>query len=217
MYQERLRTLTRAYSTARKNNAMYKEAVAKVDILLSQREYLYTLQEQLKDFNLRVTEEESLWRQAVLGVLEAEILEALAQVYPTDGYVVKLSTKVSRGKIHVISTVQSLFTDTIPGSIAGTQGRLFQQVVSFGALVGVMMLIGVKTIYEDEAFSGSSKKNIQKLNGLLQLLKDKGYNLIMIAQDKSMANGLEANRLFLERSTDNKTTVYREVSEDEDA
>ena len=101
-----------------------------------------------------------------------------------------------------------------PGKISGTQGRLFQQVVSFAGLIGVMSLLGIKTIYIDEAFSGSAKKNIGKLNRLLLHLKERGFNLVIIAQDIAMAEGLPANRMLLSRSVDNKTTIIQEVDED---
>lgn len=211
MYTDRFKALTRSYNTARRDNSVFEEAEQKVNVLQLQMDFLARLQTQLKAFDLAVTDKESEWRQAVLSVLETRIMEGLSLVYPTDGYVVKLSTRVLRGKIHIDASVRSAFADKIPGSIDGTQGRLFQQVVSFNALEAVMGLIGIKTLYVDEAFSGSSKRNIKKLNGLLQDLQSRGLNLVMIAQDKAMADGIGANRLFLQRSLDNKTTVLQEV------
>lgn len=211
MYTDRFKSLVRAYNAARRDNSVFEEAEKKVNTLQLQMDFLERLQTQLKAFDLAVVDKESEWRQAVLAVLESRIMENLSLVYPTDGYIVKLSTRVLRGKIHVDATVRSVFAEQIPGSIDGTQGRLFQQVVSFSALEGVLTLIGIKTLYIDEAFSGSSKRNIKKLNGLLEDLQRRGTNLVMIAQDKALADGIGANRLFLQRSVDNKTTVLQEV------
>lgn len=174
-----------------------------------QLDFLMGLHVQIDSLSKSITQRESEWRESILSMLEAEITADLARVYPTDGYRVKLSSRVLRGKIHIDAKVYSFATNEIPGKIRGTQGRLFQQVVSFAALKGVMTLLGVKTLYVDEAFSGSSKRNIKKLNGLLAALQEQGHNLVLIAQDTSMADGIPANRLFLSRSIDNKTMLQQ--------
>lgn len=214
MYSARLRTLTRAYKSAERNNMLYDEAVQKQHYLESQVNFLVGLSEHLKILDQAITTQESEWRQAVLSILASGIADDLAFVYPADGYQVNLSARVLRGKIHIDATVTSTFAKDFPGRIRGTQGRLFQQVVSFAALKGVMHLLGVRTIYVDEAFSGSAKKNIEKLNKLLLHLKEQGFNLVIIAQDLAMAEGLPANRMFLSRSIDNKTTIVQEVDDE---
>lgn len=211
MYSERLRTLSRAYAAAERNNKLYNDAKLNQSLKLGQVEFLLGTQEQLKALDLAITKQESDWRSGVLSVLEAEITKDLAFVYPADGYSVKLHSKVVRGKVHISASVQSTFSSDLPGRIQKTQGRLFQQIVSFSAMIGVMSLLGIKTVYMDEAFSCASKRNIDKLNALLSSLDERGYTLIVIAQDTSMAEGLDANRLFLSRSIDNKTTVVQGV------
>lgn len=214
MYSARLRTLSRAYNTAERNNSLYNDALKRQGLYHAQLEFLLGLSEHLKTLDLAITEKESAWRDDVLSVLASEIVSDLAFVYPSDGYQVNLSAKVLRGKIHISASVTSTFVGNFPGKISGTQGRLFQQVVSFAGLIGVMSLLGIKTIYIDEAFSGSAKKNIGKLNRLLLHLKERGFNLVIIAQDIAMAEGLPANRMLLSRSVDNKTTIIQEVDED---
>lgn len=203
--------LARSYKRAERENIAYNEALKQKQILESQMNLLVGLQECLKTFSLDVTTKESEWRDAVLGILSSEIADDLAFVYPFDGYQVNLTSKVLRGKIHIDATVTSTFASNIPGKIKGTQGRLFQQVVSFSSLIGVMLLLGIKTIYVDEAFSGSAKKNVKKLNRLLLSLAERGFNLVLIAQDISMAEGLPANRMFLSRTVDNKTIIQEEI------
>lgn len=203
--------LARSYKRAERENIAYNEALKQKQILESQMNLLVGLQECLKTFSLDVTTKESEWRDAVLGILSSEIADDLAFVYPSDGYQVNLTSKVLRGKIHIDATVTSTFASNIPGKIKGTQGRLFQQVVSFSSLIGVMLLLGIKTIYVDEAFSGSAKKNVKKLNRLLLSLAERGFNLVLIAQDISMAEGLPANRMFLSRTVDNKTIIQEEI------
>ena len=162
MYADRMRTLSRAYNSAERSNKLYVQAMEENALQRQQLDFLAGLQEQIKTLDLAITSKESEWREAILSTLEAEIVDCLAYVYPTDGYNVKLSTKVLRGKIHIEAKVKSTFADEIPGRIQRTQGRLFQQVVSFAALIGVMTLLGINTIYIDEAFSGSSKRNVKK-------------------------------------------------------
>ncbi len=210
MYSARLRTLERAYKNAEKNNKLYAATQEKQHLHTYQLQFISGLFENIKALDLAVTKHESEWRQAVLSMLETEIMNDLSFVYPSDGYQVSLSSKVSRGKIHINATVTSTFSNGFPGKIKGTQGRLFQQLVSFAALIGVMSLLGIKTVYIDEAFSGASKKNVQKLNKLLDSIRERGFNLVIIAQDTSMATELEANRMFLARTLDNKTIVRQE-------
>lgn len=211
MYSARLNTLRRAYKSAERGNALHNDAVSKQQLIQSQSDFLCGLAEHAKALDLEITNQESKWRDGILSVLSEEIANDLSFVYPMDGYNVTLSTKVLRGKIHIDATVQSAFNKDFPGKIKGTQGRLFQQIVSFAALIGVMSLLGIKTIYIDEAFSGSAKKNVTKLNKLLLHLKERGFNLVLIAQDLNMAEGIPANRMFLSRSIDNKTTIVQEV------
>lgn len=213
LYSARLRTLTKAYNTAERNNLLYQDALQKKDLHQAQVDFLLGLSEHLKALDLAITEKESEWRDGVLDVLASEIVSDLAFVYPSDGYQVNLNARVLRGKIHITATVTSTFARELPGKIRGTQGRLFQQVVSFSGLLGVMSLLGVKTVYIDEAFSGSAKKNVKKLNKLLLHLKERGFNLVIIAQDIAMAEGLPANRMFLSRSVDNKTSIVQEVDD----
>lgn len=216
MYGARMRTLSRAYKAAERNNKFFTDALEQQILQEKQLDFLVGLQEQLKTLDLGITTEESKWREAILSILETEIVTDLAYVFPNDGYNVKLTPRVLRSKIHIEASVSSTFSGDLPGRIRGTQGRIFQQVVSFAALIGVMSLLGIDTVYEDEAFSGSSKRNVKKLNSLLLSLKKRGFNLILIAQDTSMADGIDANRLILHRSLDNKTTVLQEVGADND-
>lgn len=213
MYSDRLKTLSRAYKSAERGNQLYNDSMQKKQLYQARVDFLVGLSEHLKMLDLSITTEESKWRDRVLEMLASEIVTDLAFVYPADGYQVKLSTRVLRGKIHISATVTSTFARDFPGRIKGTQGRLFQQVVSFAGLIGVMDLLGIKTIYVDEAFSGSAKKNVKKLNRLLMELKNRGFNLVIIAQDLTMAEGIPANRMFLSRSVDNKTTIVQEVDD----
>lgn len=215
MYSDRLRVLKKAYRNIDRDNELYLSTKNTIGLYELQLKFLTELETQLKLFKLAVTEEESKWRESILSVLETEIMDALSAVYPTDGYKISLATNVLRGKIHIEASVSSVSSKDIPGRIINTQGRLFQQVVSLAALIGTMSLLGVKTVYIDEAFSGSSKKNIAKLNALLNHYRERGFNLILIVQDTNIADGIPANKLFLHRSLDNRTTVMQEVIEDE--
>lgn len=213
MYADRIKVLTKAYRGLAKSNKAYDDSSKRKLRYQKQLDFLTGMNAQVKALDSFISEEEGLWRKSVLSALEAEIIEDLAWVFPFDGYRVALDTKVSRNKIHIEATVNSVASKTLPGGMDSTQGRLFQQVVSFAALIGVMSLLGIKTVYIDEAFSGSSKKNIGKLNGLLKHIGERGFNIIMIAQDTAMANGIAANYLYLQRSVDNKTTIRQEVTQ----
>lgn len=214
MYVDRLKTLSRAYSAARRSNTLYSNALHENTLQKIQLKFLSGLLEQMKTLNLLIVEKEAEWRQAILSMLETEIADYLSYVYPDDGYIVQLKPRVLRSKIHIEACVYSTIMQEIPGQIHKTQGRLFQQIVSFAALLGVMNLLGVRTVYFDEAFSGSSKRNVKKVNALLQHAEEKGFNLVIIAQDTNMAEGSNWNRLFLTRNLANVTSVFQEEGED---
>lgn len=206
MFSSRLSALKRTMGVIKKSNTAFTEAKSSYNQHESRVKFLEGMQYYLKTFTLSVTENESLWRESLLKVLEYEIMKGLAVVFPTDGYTVKLESSVSRGNIHITASVSSRISE-FPGRIVNTQGRLFQQIVSFMALLSIMSLLGVKTIYIDELFSGSSLENIEKLNTLLRTVGEQGYNIIMIAQNASIADGMEVNRLVLSRTESNRTIV----------
>ena len=206
MFSSRLSALKRTMGVIKKSNTAFTEAKSSYNQHEARVKFLEGMQYYLKTFTLSVTENESLWRESLLKVLEYEIMKGLAVVFPTDGYTVKLESSVSRGNIHITASVSSRISE-FPGRIANTQGRLFQQIVSFMALLSIMSLLGVKTIYIDELFSGSSLENIEKLNTLLRTVGEQGYNIIMIAQNASIADGMEVNRLVLSRTESNRTIV----------
>lgn len=209
MYGERLHTLSRAYKNAERNNSTFKEAQHSLAKYRAQLNYVNGLAGGLTVLDAIIAEQEKAWQDNILRTLESEIMQGLSFVYPTDGYSVSLSTRILRGKVHVEGTVHSYYTQNIDGDVADTQGRLFQQIVSFAALVAVMTILGVNTIYVDEAFSGAAEANLVKINKLLQYYNERGLNIILIAQSTRMAIGIDANTLILTRSLDNKTTIHQ--------
>ena len=207
MYSARLKTLKRAYSAAKKNNEAYNRALEYSNSCKSKLVYIDDIAGSLKLLDAIIAKEENDWQAMVLRILEEEIARDLSYIYDTDGYTVSLRSRVLRGKIRVEASVRSYFMADVPGDISSTQGRLFQQIVSFAALIGIMEILKIKTVYIDEAFSGAVTDNIPKINRLLEYVRSRGFNLVIIAQNAELARNLEANVLFLTRSIDNKTTV----------
>lgn len=210
MYCERLKTLSKAYSVKRKDNETYAQALKSVSNDQAQAEFMIKLNSNLHTFMSLIAKEEERWQEGVLRTLESEIMQCLDIIFPTDGYRVELSARVLRGKMHIETTIKSYFAGTITGEIARSQGRLFQQTVSFAALVAVMGILGVNTVYVDEAFSGAAVANMAAVNKLVEFVGKRGFNLILIAQNGAIASGLDANILRVSRSVDNKTTVVME-------
>lgn len=207
MYTERLNTLTKVYKSAKRSNELYESSAKELAKLKAQIAYVSNLNSALHVLARLIMDQEKQWQEKVLRGLEAEIMEELSFVYPNDGYKVQLSSRILRGKIHIEASVSSHFTDSLAGDIEDTQGGLFQQIVSFAALVGIMQIYCVNTIYIDEAFSDASPENVDKLNSLLCHLESRGINIILIAQNTSISLGTNANILYLTRCVDNKTQV----------
>ena len=209
MYADRLRGLEKAYKLAAKENDSFLQTKSEIDYIKSQLLYVGGLASGLSMLDAIIAKQENDWQEFVLRKLEAEITQALAFVYPSDGYKVSLQARVLRGKIRIEGSVSSYFTKNMPGELSDSQGCLFQQIVSFAALVCIMGLVNAGTIYVDEAFSGVAKNNIDKINSLLKMYQERGFNIILIAQDVSIASGISANTLFLTRSVDNKTSIMQ--------
>lgn len=214
---ERFSVLSKAYKVASRENLVYTKALGDIAKYREQLAYIENLQQSLKILYSIIVEKENEWQDTVLRILESEIAECLSFVYPADGYYVTLSTRILRGKVHIESMVNSYFLGQAVGDISEMQGRLFQQIVSFAALIALMKILGVDTVYIDEAFSGAAKENVEKINRLLRYVQESGKNLVLIAQDTSMAKDIKANVLFLTRSLDNKTSVIQQEEENSNA
>lgn len=207
MYSDRVATLKAAYRVISKNNKIYMDAVHRLNEAKSQLSYVTGLSSGLSVLERLIMNQQAEWQDSILRTLEAKISEALAIVYPEDGYTVSLKARLLRGKIHIEGTVRAFFLDEFPGTISDSQGRLFQQVVSFAALLVVMNILGVDTVYVDEAFSGASLDNAKRVNRLLKSYSDRGVNIILIAQNAGITEDIPANILRLDRTLDNVTIV----------
>lgn len=206
-YASRVELLKKAYSILEKNNRAFNQMHNELREVESKLGYVNGLGGALTVLERLITQQQADWQDAILRMLESEISEALAVVYPEDGYTVSLTARLLRGKVHVEGSVKAYFLDEFPGAISDSQGRLFQQIVSFAALMVVMRVLNVNTVYIDEAFSGASTDNATRVNRLLKEYSSRGANLIIIAQNAEIASGIPANVLNLERSLDNVTSV----------
>ena len=208
-YSSRVDALRKTYSVLEKNNKAFNQTHAELQAVEAKLEYVSGLGGALTVLERLITQQQAEWQDTILRMLESEISEALAVVYPEDGYTVSLTARLLRGKVHVEGTVKAYFLDEFPGAISDSQGRLFQQIVSFAALMVVMRVLHVNTVYIDEAFSGASVENAGRVNRLLKKYAEQGSNIIIIAQNAEIASGIPSNILYLERSIDNMTSVMQ--------
>lgn len=216
-YANRVAALIKTYKVLEKNNNTFKETHRELEKIEAKLGYVRGLGGALSVLERLIIQQQAEWQDSILRMLESEISEALATVYPEDGYTVSLTARLVRGKIHVEGSVKAYFMAEFPGAISDSQGRLFQQIVSFAALMVVMRILQVNTVYVDEAFSGASMDNASRVNRLLKVYASRGANLIIIAQNGEIADGIPANVLNLERSVDNITSVtQRSVRENDE-
>lgn len=208
MYTNRLNTLKRMYKKLEKGNKRYNELVSekhKLELCISNAE---RLKEQCLRLNQFISDGEAKWRQSILEQIESEVEQALEFVYPNDGYKVKLDVRVLRGRIHVDSYVTSLSLKRIKGKMKRTQGMLFRQIVTLSAIVCIINLLGVNTVYVDETFSGASLDNLIRARKLLSWYNTRGVNMIIIAQNHIVSSDIKnSNIITVSRSSDNKTSI----------
>lgn len=209
MYSQRLKTLTRAYKNVQKTNEYYSSLESTRNDLMFKIGKVRALGDLCQTLELTITNGEKAWREGILSAIEDEISKWMNVIYPADGYETKLSLRVLRGKLHLNATVRSFNINGGSISIKGSQGRLFQQVVSFAAIVAIMSLQGVKTVYVDEAFSGASKKNIILAGTLIDEVARSGFNLVVIAQDHNIIQTPDCTQYVLSRTVDNKTSIVK--------
>ena len=207
---DRINNISKIASVLENSNKQYKETESK---LLQQKERseslgsLFSLLHALEK-DIKVGEKE--WRDWAVKDLENNINTCLAIVFPDDKYCIHLDVSTKYGKVRLFTSVTSnCVQDKL--TIKGTQGRLFQQTVTFGAILAFMKFVGTNTIYIDEAFSGTSQSNWDKVEALLQYALNNGANIVMISQNADI--GLPANVYSFSRDTENCSHITYERRE----
>ena len=172
-------------------------------------ERIGTLQFFLKRSKQIIANSEKEWRDAITQLLEAEINKNLTLIFPADNYHISLDYEVVRNKIHLKPRISSKDFEKI--KIDKSQGRLLTQVASASAVIAIMKLQGINTIYIDEAFSGSSKENLEKIGGMIAEILNDNINLVIIVQHSNIAANLpDAHIYHFSRSILNETTIVEE-------
>lgn len=210
-FANRLYTIRRAYNSADRMNKLYEKTLAEKREVESKLRFASGMRQLCLALNEEIVTGEQQWRESVLAKIEEEIAQALAFVYPEDGYTVKLVSRVLRGKIHIDSYVKSVSLEKVDGRMKRTQGMLFRQLVSLASVICIMEMQGVRTVYIDEAFSGASKKNMTRARRLLQWYAERGLHMVIIAQDPAVLTDIDANTLVLARTLDNKTIIRQDA------
>ena len=208
-YLSRLQTLTKAYQNIEKTNELYKNTKEKMEQYTVKLERIGTLQFFLKRSKQIIANSEKEWRDAITQLLEAEINKNLTLIFPADNSHISLDYEVVRNKIHLKPRISSKDFEKI--KIDKSQGRLLTQVASASAVIAIMKLQGINTIYIDEAFSGSSKENLEKIGGMIAEILNDNINLVMIVQHSNIAANLpDAHIYHFSRSILNETTIVEE-------
>ena len=208
-YLSRFQTLDKAYRNIEKMNELYKTTKENVEKYSIKLERIHTLQYFLKRSKNIIAHGEKEWRDAITQLLEAEINKNLTLIFPSDQYHISLEYEVVRNKIHLKPRISSKDFEKI--KINKSQGRLLTQIASVSAVIAIMKLQGISTIYIDEAFSGSSKENLEKVGGMIAEILKEGINLTMIVQNTSIAASLpDAHIYHFSRSVLNETTISEE-------
>lgn len=210
MYTKRLKSLKKAMNVLEKNNQLYIKYTHDKNQLSRKCEFAYNMRGALQTLAIVIAEGEKQWRDGILKKIEDEIAQALAFIYPEDGYRVTLTSRILRGKLHIDSYVSSMSLSKVTGRMKRTQGMLFRQIVSMSAIICIMELQGIKTVYIDEAFSGASKKNMLRARKLVQWYAERGINLIVIAQDPAVSADLNSNTLYIRREYPNVTVIEQD-------
>ena len=208
-YLSRFQTLDKAYRNIEKMNELYKVTKENIEKYNIKLERIHTLQYFLKRSKNIIAHGEKEWRDAITQLLEAEINKNLTLIFPSDQYRISLDYEVVRNKIHLKPRISSKDFEKI--KINKSQGRLLTQIASVSAVIAIMKLQGIQTIYIDEAFSGSSKENLEKVGNMIAEILKEGINLTMIVQNTSIAANLPNAHIYhFSRSILNETTISEE-------
>lgn len=209
-YTSRLTALKTSYHYVMLQNTKYIDTKSNLESAKLKLSRTKTLYKKLKAFQKYIANIEAEWRDTVTSLVEAEISNCLSCVFPTDGYQVNLKHRVFRGKIHLKTKITSVNLER-PLSIK-TQGGLLKQLVSFGAILAIMKLKGVKTIYVDEAFSDASKENIIVIGEWLNTVISKDCNLILIVQNRDIITSISKTVVYRFSRSFNNESYIEEVS-----
>lgn len=207
-FKQRLKVLDKTFSLIDNSNKEYLRLIEETNIAEKKIQSLTTLLANIKTLLNAVTVSEKQWRESILSIIECEIYRYISIVYPVDDYSISLSCSVKYGKIKIQASVSSLNFENLK---IESQGRLFKQIVSLAAVVAIMRLKGINTVYVDEAFSGASRENMPIVGSLITELINEGLNMIIIVQNEDIIPGtIGWHSLFLKRNISNCTTIKEE-------
>lgn len=209
MYIDRLNTCTKLYKRVVKQNEHYLKLDSNKSRIESNLNAIRRYLQDERELSSYILSAESEWRSAIVKTLEDTITVALSMVFPYDGYTAELDLRPYRSKLKIDASISSYnLNSNTKLSIKGSQGRLLQQILSFSAIITMMKVLGINTIYVDEAFSGASVKNLTRVSDLIAYIASTGVNMVIITQNEAMIpQSINPTIYFLTRSEDNKTTV----------
>lgn len=128
--------------------------------------------------------------------LSAVITETLADIFPEEGVTAKLLYDFSRTDTVELLLYDKCGNEYIPDICAG---KLMQYLISFSAITGIVINLGIPNIFVDEAFGVAAPDIMGRIGEIIQTRIDAGLQIVMIAQNSALYQDLPRHEIILSK------------------
>lgn len=163
-------------------------------------ETLTKLKEGLDRFILldrMAVEEENDYKKRRLDYLTAYINNNLNFIFPSQNLTAEIDSEVKYKSQNVsLRLIDGHGNQRIPYI---NEGKLFQELISFSASVGLAECLNLTSFYMDEAFAASSPENLSKVGKMLRDMLERGFQIFLIEQKDDIYKDLPRREIILHK------------------
>lgn len=207
LYDNALFGEMREIEKAKLMNAQLEEFVLRRDQLADLVQATRKHVDSLTKLRAAVIREDNLFRENRIEYLNAVITEALADIFPEEKLTAKLHCDFSRTDTVELVLYDELGNEYLPDICAG---KLMQYLISFAAITGITLNLGVHNIFIDEAFGVASPDIMGQIGEVVQRRIADGLQIVMIAQNSALYQDLPRHEIRLRKDEVTKVTFVVE-------
>lgn len=171
--------------------------------LLAERERVQNLLEDWEKYNfdtkrlISATEaEDREFKNRRIAYLNELITTSLNDIFPDDCLKAKLKCDFNR-KNEVSLLLYDADMEELEPDICS--GKLQQYLISFTAVAGIALGLGVNNLYVDEAFGVAAPEILGEIGKIVQRYAEKGMQIVLISQNPGLYQDLPRHEIRLHR------------------
>lgn len=203
---------------AKANNAKREKIQEEQAEALSAYQALVSLYEEMKRLSSYIIIETNKYRRRSIEILEQEITNNLALVFPEEEYVAKFDYKPHGDEptaqlLIGVRNEKGEYEYTSPSLLLG---GLAQQLTAFSCIFSVLSIMGVKTIFMDEPFNGGDGKSLTEMRPLFQAIYELGIQMVGIEHKGQLFEGIPHKMIELMKDRYKGKIIVRSTVDSED-